>query len=127
MLNVGDKAPEFSLKNEKDEMVTLGTYKGKKQVLYFYPKDDTPGCTREAIAFTEFKEQFDKKNTVVLGVSKDSIGSHQKFCEKYKLGISLLSDENKEMLSLNDHGNPLTLCMFQNSIGNFFGQLFLNL
>src|SRR3989344_3361813 len=88
----GKKAPEFSLKNEDGDEVSLKDFKGKKVLLYFYPRDMTPGCTIEAIDFTKAKKEFEKLNTVILGVSKDSVESHKKFCNKDKLSITLLSD-----------------------------------
>ena len=97
MLEIGQNAPDFKLKNQNDEFVSLADCKGKKVVIYFYPKDDTPGCTREGIAFSENKETFDSKNTIILGVSKDSVVSHEKFCNKHNLNITLLSDETGKM------------------------------
>ena len=88
----GKKAPLFCLPNEDGEEVCLKDFKGKKVVLYFYPRDMTPGCTIEAIDFTHFKKDFEKANTIVLGVSKDTVESHKKFCQKDKLSITLLSD-----------------------------------
>jgi len=92
MLNIGDVAPEIDLFNQSDERVLLSGFKGRKVVLFFYPRDNTPGCTREAIGFTENVKQFEDKNTVILGISKDSTESHAKFCEKHDLGVDLLSD-----------------------------------
>jgi len=98
MLNIGDKAPAFRLDNQDGKSVSLSDFSGKKVVIYFYPKDDTPGCTIEAKEFTDRKAEFDAKNTVILGVSKDSVKSHEKFCNKHSLGITLLSDESGEMV-----------------------------
>jgi peroxiredoxin Q/BCP len=98
MLEVGDKAPEFSVLNQIGETVSLSQFKGKKVALYFYPKDDTPGCTIEAIAFTKLKAQFEAANTVILGVSKDSVESHQHFCTKYDLTVQLLSDNDMAII-----------------------------
>ena len=84
-LKVGDKAPTFSLKNTEGQTVKLSDFKGKKVVLYFYPKDDTPGCTKEACAFRDDYSQLKKRGVVVLGVSADDQKSHQKFTEKYSL------------------------------------------
>jgi peroxiredoxin Q/BCP len=95
---VGDKAPAFKLPKEGDEKVTLASLKGKKVVLYFYPKDDTSGCTKEAIAFTSLKKKFEAAGATILGVSPDSVESHAKFSKKYDLDLTLLSDETKEML-----------------------------
>lgn len=92
MLEVGMKAPEFSLPDKEGRLVSLADFAGKKVVLYFYPKDNTPGCTRQACAFGEAYEQFQKKNVVVIGVSRDSVASHQRFAEKYDLPFLLLSD-----------------------------------
>ncbi|HMS65653.1 MAG TPA: thioredoxin-dependent thiol peroxidase [Ignavibacteria bacterium] len=98
MLKPGDKAPDFTLQNDKGENVTLKDLKGKKVILYFYPKDDTSGCTKEACSFRDNIKIIEKKNAVVIGVSKDSVKSHDKFKKKYNLPFTLLSDENLEML-----------------------------
>lgn len=92
MLEVGSKAPEFTLPDKDGKMVSLSEFAGKKVVLYFYPRDNTPGCTRQACAFGGAYEQFKQKNVAVIGVSKDSVASHQKFAEKYALPFVLLSD-----------------------------------
>lgn len=92
MLEVGTKAPEFSLPDQNGTIHTLGEYAGKKVILYFYPKDNTAGCTKQACGFSELYPQFTEKGAVVLGVSKDSVASHKKFEEKYHLGFTLLSD-----------------------------------
>ncbi len=92
MLEIGTKAPEFSLPDENGDIHTLGEYAGKKVILYFYPKDNTPGCTKQACGFSQLYPQFREKGAVVLGVSKDSVASHKKFKEKYDLGFTLLSD-----------------------------------
>ncbi len=89
----GDKAPDFELPSSSGKPVRLGALKGKKVVLYFYPKDDTPGCTVEACAFRDNLPRFDKLDAVVLGVSRDSLESHAKFIGKYGLNFTLLSDE----------------------------------
>jgi peroxiredoxin Q/BCP len=102
MLKVGDVAPDFSVLNQQGKTVTLSQFKGKKVVLYFYPKDDTPGCTTEAIGFTKLGSQFAANNTVVLGVSKDSVDSHAQFCQKYDLTVDLLSDN--DMAIINPYG-----------------------
>lgn len=99
-LKVGDKAPDFTLPNQQDEEIKLSSFKGKNVVLYFYPKDMTPGCTQEACEFSASKAKFVKKDTVILGVSLDSPTRHQKFIEKEKLTIDLLSDEKKEVAKL---------------------------
>lgn len=92
MLEVGMKAPEFTLKDKNGETVSLSDFIGKKVVLYFYPKDNTPGCTRQACAFAQSYEEFQRKDVVVIGVSKDSAASHLKFAQKYELPFVLLSD-----------------------------------
>lgn len=92
MLQVGTKAPDFSLPDQNGQAHTLEEYKGKKVVLYFYPKDNTPGCTKQACAFGELYPQFLEQGAIVLGVSKDSVASHKKFEEKYGLPFTLLSD-----------------------------------
>lgn len=98
MLKAGDKAPSFSLISDEGVKVGLKDYKGKKVILYFYPKDDTSGCTAEACSFRDNIKIINKKNTVVIGVSKDDTKSHQKFKTKYDLPFTLLSDENLDML-----------------------------
>ncbi|MFV0481502.1 MAG: peroxiredoxin [Campylobacteraceae bacterium] len=92
MLKVGDNAPSFSLNDQDSKTVTLQSVKGKWVVLYFYPKDDTPGCTKEACSFTSNLPDFDGLDAVILGVSNDDEKSHQDFIKKYKLKITLLSD-----------------------------------
>ena len=97
-LKVGSRAPAFSLPNEKGQMVKLSELKGKKIVLFFYPKDDTSGCTKEACSFRDGLPAIRKKGAVVLGVSADSVASHQKFSNKYDFNFPLLSDESKAMI-----------------------------
>ena len=92
MLEVGTRAPQFTLADQDGKDVSLSDFLGKKVVLYFYPKDNTPGCTRQACAFRENYEAFQAKNTVVIGISKDSSPSHRRFAEKYDLPFVLLSD-----------------------------------
>lgn len=92
MLEIGTKAPEFTLPDKDGNAVSLTDFAGKKVVLYFYPKDNTPGCTRQACAFAGAYQEFRKINAVVIGISKDSVASHQKFAEKYSLPFILLSD-----------------------------------
>ena len=92
MLEVGTKAPDFSLPDQNGNVHTLSEYAGKKVILYFYPKDNTAGCTKQACGFSALYPQFMEKNAVVLGVSKDSVASHKKFEEKYDLSFTLLSD-----------------------------------
>ncbi len=93
-LNVGDKAPAFDMAASNDSRVSLEGLSGKNIVLYFYPKDDTPGCTIEAKDFRDMIKDFDKANTVIIGVSKDSVKSHDKFKEKYCLPFTLGADED---------------------------------
>lgn len=102
MLKAGDKAPDFRLAADNGETVSLKDYKGKKVVLYFYPKDMTSGCTAEACDFRDNIKKFEKNNTVVIGVSADDTKSHVKFKEKYDLPFTLVSDESKKMLK--DYG-----------------------
>ncbi len=96
-LEVGSKAPAFDLPADNGENLSLESLKGKKVVLYFYPRDDTPGCTVEAKEFTELASDFDKANTVVVGASKDTIAKHCKFIDKYGLKVKLISDEECKM------------------------------
>ena len=91
-LKVGDKAPELNLKDSSDKDVTLKDFKGKRIILYFYPKDNTPGCTKEACNFRDNWELLKKNNIVVIGISKDNAASHQKFIEKFDLPFILLTD-----------------------------------
>lgn len=98
MVNVGDVAPNFCLENQDGEEICLKDFRGKWVVLYFYPKDNTSGCTREAVEFTENLEEFEKQGAVVLGISKDSVKSHKKFAEKHKLKVTLLSDPEHEII-----------------------------
>ena len=92
MLEVGTKAPDFSLPDQNGNVHTLEEYRGKKVILYFYPKDNTPGCSKQACGIGELYPQFVEKGAVVLGVSKDSVASHKRFEEKYGLPFTLLSD-----------------------------------
>ena len=92
MLNIGDKAPDFTLCDKNGSPVSLSDFLGKKVVVYFYPKDNTPGCTRQACAFAGAYQEFKSKNVEVIGISKDSVASHVKFAEKYDLPFVLLSD-----------------------------------
>ena len=98
MLTTGMKAPDFTLKNQHGEEVRLSDFLGKKVVLYFYPKDSTPGCTRQACAFAASYEVFKAQDVVVIGVSKDSVASHVKFAEKYALPFILLSDPERQAI-----------------------------
>jgi peroxiredoxin Q/BCP len=101
-LKIGDMAPEFSLQDQNGEVHRLADYLGKKVVLYFYPRDDTPGCTKEACNFRDNIARFNSGNSVVLGVSGDTLKSHAKFQEKYELPFTLLSDPEHGMLE--DYG-----------------------
>lgn len=98
MLEVGKKAPDFSLLDQDGKKVSLKDFLGKKIILYFYPKDDTSGCTKEACSFRDEFPKFKKTHAVILGVSPDSIKSHKKFIDKYDLPFSLLADEEKKVL-----------------------------
>lgn len=98
MLKIGTEAPDFTLPDQNGTMHKLSDYRGKKVILYFYPKDNTSGCTKEACGFAERYPQFQEKDAVILGVSKDSVASHKKFEKNYQLPFTLLSDENKEVL-----------------------------
>ena len=98
MLKVGDKAPLFTLKDRTGETVSLSEFWGKKVVIYFYPKDNTPGCTRQACAFAQNYDKFKEKNISVIGISKDSVESHIKFANKYSLPFILLSDPYREAI-----------------------------
>ncbi len=94
MIKVGSKAPKFSLQDQNGATHTLSQYQGKKVLLYFYPKDDTPGCTTEACNFRDGYDMFTKMGLVILGVSKDGVESHKKFAEKFSLPFPLLADES---------------------------------
>jgi len=97
-LNVGDLAPAFTLLSNEGKDTSLKDYRGKKVVLYFYPKDDTPGCTKEACSFRDNLARVRRKGAVVLGLSADSVASHEKFTRKFDLSFPLLSDEKKDVL-----------------------------
>lgn len=98
-LSEGNKAPDFTLKDDNGKTVKLSEFKGRKVVLYFYPKDDTPGCTKEACSFRDGFREIQKKGAVVLGVSPDSVESHKKFKAKFNLNFPLLSDEQKNVVN----------------------------
>ena len=102
MLEIGTKAPDFSLPDQNGELHTLSEYVGKKLVLYFYPKDNTPGCTKQACGFGELLPLFSEKGAVVVGVSKDSVSSHKKFEAKYNLPFTLLSDPELQAIQAYD-------------------------
>jgi thioredoxin-dependent peroxiredoxin len=97
-LKTGDKAPDFSLPRDGGLTIALGDFSGKKLVLYFYPKDDTSGCTKEAMEFNALRAQFEAADTKILGISPDSAASHDKFKKKYDLDFPLAADEEKKML-----------------------------
>ena len=102
MLETGIKAPDFTLLNQDGESVTLSQYLGKKVILYFYPKDNTPGCTKQACGFAQLYPDFNERGAVILGVSKDSVKSHKKFQEKYQLPFTLLSDPELQVIQTYD-------------------------
>ena len=97
-MQIGDKAPDFSLPDKTGKLVSLTDFAGEKIILYFYPKDNTPGCTRQACAFAANYKEFQKRNIVVIGISKDSTESHRKFAEKYDLPFILLSDSDHKVI-----------------------------
>lgn len=102
MLEIGTKAPAFTLPDQNGKAHSLSDYAGKKVILYFYPKDNTPGCTKQACGFSDRYPQFLEKGAVVLGVSKDSVSSHKNFEQKYALPFPLLSDPEKEVIQAYD-------------------------
>ena len=110
MLEIGIKAPEFTLKDQNGKDVSLSDFKGKKVVLYFYPKDNTSGCTKQACAFAALNSEIESKNAVVIGVSRDSAASHQKFAEKNGLNFLLLSDPGAEVTNLYGAWQEKTMC-----------------
>ena len=98
MVKTGEKAPEFALPDKEGKIVKLSDFAGKKVVLYFYPKDNTPGCSRQAAAFAELYQKFKKNGIEVIGISKDGVSSHKKFAEKYSLPFVILSDSELEVI-----------------------------
>ena len=102
MLQIGTKAPDFTLPDQNGTLRSLADWRGKKIILYFYPKDMTSGCTKQACGFAELYPQFTEKGAVVIGISKDSVASHKKFEEKYGLPFVLLSDADKTVIQLYD-------------------------
>ena len=98
MLNVGDKAPLFTLSDKDGKEISLSDFLGKKVVVYFYPKDNTPGCTKQACAFASAYDEFKAKNIEVIGISRDSVASHVKFAEKFSLPFVLLSDPERKAI-----------------------------
>lgn len=110
MITVGQKAPDFSLENAKGERVSLKDFLGKKVVLYFYPRDNTPGCTRQACAFAGAYAEFEKRGAVVIGISKDSVASHTRFAEKHHLPFILLSDPDLVAIKAYDLWQEKKMC-----------------
>ena len=102
MLAIGTQAPDFTLPDQNGVLHSLEDYRGQTVILYFYPRDNTPGCTKQACSFCELYPQFREKGAVVLGVSKDSVASHKRFEEKFGLPFTLLSDESKEVIQAYD-------------------------
>lgn len=98
MLEIGTPAPDFSLPDQEGSLHSLSDYRGKKVILYFYPKDNTPGCTKQACGYSEHLPQFTEKGAVILGISKDSVASHKKFSEKYALAFPILSDPERTVI-----------------------------
>lgn len=102
MLETGTKAPSFSLPDQNGEIHTLEEYRGKKVILYFYPKDNTPGCTKQACGYAEKYPQFLEKGAVVIGISRDKVASHKRFEEKYGLPFTILADPELEAIKAYD-------------------------
>lgn len=110
MLTSGIKAPDFNLPDQNGNNVKLSDFLGKKVVLYFYPRDNTAGCTKEALGFAALKNSFEEKNAVIIGVSKDSVASHKKFEEKQELNFTLISDTERECISAYDVWQEKKMC-----------------
>lgn len=110
MLETGMKAPDFTLYDQNGSAVTLSDYLGKKVVLYFYPKDNTPGCTRQACAFAQAYDAFRQQDVVVIGISKDSVASHLKFAQKFELPFVLLADPEKIAIQAYDVWQEKKMC-----------------
>ena len=102
MLQIGTLAPDFTLPDQEGTSHTLSSYRGKKVILYFYPKDNTPGCTKQACAYSENAPAFAEKGAVILGISKDSLASHKKFSEKFGLQFPILSDPERSVIESYD-------------------------
>lgn len=98
MLEIGTKAPDFTLPNQDGKEVSLSDFLGKKVILYFYPRDNTPGCTKQACAFAQANEELEQLGAAVIGISKDSAASHRKFADKYELPFLLLSDPELKVI-----------------------------
>ena len=102
MLAIGTKAPDFTLPDQNGDMHVLKDYRGRKVILYFYPKDNTAGCTKQACSYTAMRPQFAEKGAVILGISKDTVASHKRFEEKQNLGITLLADPERQVIEAYD-------------------------
>jgi peroxiredoxin Q/BCP len=102
MLEAGIKAPEFTLPDQEGREISLSDFRGRKVILYFYPKDNTPGCTSQACGFRDLYPDFIEKGAVIIGISRDSVASHKKFAEKYNLSFPLLSDTQLEVIQIYD-------------------------
>ena len=102
MLSIGTAAPDFTLPDQEGNLHTLSAYRGKKVILYFYPKDNTPGCSKQACGYSANVPAFTEKGAVILGVSKDSVASHKKFSDKYTLGFPILSDPERTVIEAYD-------------------------
>ena len=102
MLSIGTTAPDFTLPDQEGKLHTLSAYRGQKVILYFYPKDNTPGCSKQACGYSANVPAFTEKGAVILGVSKDSVASHKKFSDKYTLGFPILSDPERTVIEAYD-------------------------
>lgn len=110
MLEIGTQAPNFELPNQDGEMIKLSDFRGKKVILYFYPKDNTSGCTKQACAFAENYSAFQERGAVVIGISKDSVKSHKNFVTKYELPFILLSDSDINVIQQYDVWHEKKMC-----------------
>ena len=110
MLATGTKAPAFSLPDQNEKMHSLEDYTGQKVLLYFYPKDNTAGCTKQAVGYSTLKEQFADKDVKIIGISKDSVASHKRFEEKQALSITLLSDPDRQAIEAYDVWKEKKMC-----------------
>lgn len=110
MLEVGSKAPDFTLQDQDGNLHSLSDYKGQKVLLYFYPKDNTAGCTKQACAYSQLKSEFLEKGIQIIGLSKDSVKSHKNFEQKQNLDITLLSDEDLDVISSYDVWHEKKMC-----------------
>ena len=110
MLEVGSKAPDFTLQDQDGNLHSLSDYKGQKVLLYFYPKDNTAGCTKQACAYSQLTSEFLEKGIQIIGLSKDSVKSHKNFEQKQNLDITLLSDENLDVISSYDVWHEKKMC-----------------